>query len=65
MTDNDLMPFGTHKDKPMIKVPASYLMWFWEYGNGWSNVRAYIRDNLEILQKEVEQNNKFKKNETY
>ena len=52
MTDTDLMPFGKYKGKKMIDVPATYLIWFWEYGNGWPDVRAYIKDNLCIIRQQ-------------
>jgi hypothetical protein len=30
LTDQSPMPFGTHKDKPMEKVPADYLLWLYD-----------------------------------
>ena len=30
MTDESLMPYGVHKGKKMIAVPAHYLIWLLE-----------------------------------
>lgn len=30
MSDQDLMPFGKHKDKNMENVPADYLLWLYD-----------------------------------
>ena len=66
INDDSLMPFGKYRNVKMANVPASYLIWLYNTGgNTYSDVRAYIKNNLEILQKEVEQINKYKKNETY
>ena len=66
INDNSLMPFGKYRNVKMANVPASYLIWLYNTGgNTYSDVRAYIKNNLEVLQKEIEQNNKSKRNETY
>lgn len=52
MTDQDLMPFGQHKDEPMEKVPASYLLWLREEKCSHKGVMSYIEENLAALAKE-------------
>ena len=57
LTDNDLMPFGEHKDKKMIDVPASYL----DYIDGqpwiekWPQVRDYIKENRSVINQELKE----------
>lgn len=48
------MPYGKHKGISMIGVPASYLMWLLDNNKCSSEVEAYIKDNLDVLKKEVE-----------
>jgi uncharacterized protein (DUF3820 family) len=55
LTDNDVMTFGTHKDKRLENVPASYLLWLWD--EGWhartnEPLGAYLKDSLTALLKE-------------
>lgn len=55
LTDSDLMPFGTHKGKPLEKVPAGYLLWLWD--DGWharshEPLGLYIADALGALLQE-------------
>lgn len=53
LTDSDLMPYGKHKGKKMIDVPADYLIWCHDNDKCSPTVRAYIEDNLEVLNKEA------------
>lgn len=48
--DQSLMPFGKHKRKKMEDVPASYLLYLWNDGVQHPDVRAYIEENLSVLQ---------------
>lgn len=54
-TDSTLMPFGKHKGKRLIDVPAHYLIWLLEFNEPLRNqqLKEYIEDNLEALKKEV------------
>lgn len=62
LTDTSLMPFGKHRGKPMIDVPADYLIYVYESYpleiRGGAEVRDYISDNLEVLRHEVNERNK-------
>jgi uncharacterized protein (DUF3820 family) len=53
------MPFGKHKDKRMIDVPAFYLLYI--YDNNMvsdERVRRYIIENLDALKKETGRGNR-------
>jgi hypothetical protein len=58
LTDQDPMPFGKHKGKPMSDVPAQYLWWLWTEGakknikEGVDPVADYIRANIVALKTE-------------
>ena len=63
ITDETLMPFGKHKGKPMIEVPASYLDWLRD--EEWLEERhpgiaEYIKDNedridIELMEEDGDQ----------
>lgn len=59
MTDQDIMPFGTHRGKKMENVPAYYLVWLKETAEKTGNqishegVRKYIEDNWSVLKSEM------------
>lgn len=46
------MPFGKYQGKPMIDVPAAYLLWLYNKGCDNRPVSKYIQDNLDALNKE-------------
>lgn len=47
------MPFGKYVGKPMINVPAKYLLWLFDNGCSHDGVRKYITANLDVLRKEA------------
>lgn len=58
LTDYSPMPWGAHKNTPMINVPAAYLLYCRK--NFYNNqlqpqhpVSVYIEDNLDVLQSEI------------
>lgn len=53
ITDNTPMPFGMHIGKPMVDIPAKYLLWLYYEGCSHDGVRKYILNNLDILNREV------------
>lgn len=53
VTDNTPMPFGKHKGKAMVNIPAKYLLWLYGQGCDHAGVKRYILDNLEGLKKEA------------
>lgn len=52
-TDSTPMPFGKYMGKPMINVPAVYLLFLYNDGCTHAGVRQYINDNLDALKKEA------------
>lgn len=53
LTDNSPMPYGKHKGKQMINVPADYLLWLYDNGKCSGEVKAYVIDNHEVLTVQV------------
>ncbi|RMZ60042.1 hypothetical protein D1632_10650 [Chryseobacterium nematophagum] len=58
MEDTDIMPYGLHKGKQMQDVPAEYLLWLYEEEKCTGPVKEYIKDNLQVLEIEIERNEK-------
>lgn len=56
MEDTDLMPFGKFKGNQMIDVPAWHLLWLLQNGCSNPNVKAYIIENKDVLEKEQKEN---------
>ena len=68
VTDETKLWYGKHKGKTMIDVPASYLVWCYDNNKCTANVRRYVEENREVLDKqdleekaEREENRKFLK----
>lgn len=58
LTDDCIMPFGTHKGKTMEKVPAQWLLWLYDNQNENQSVDslrviAYVEENMDVLLKQV------------
>jgi len=53
LTDSSLMPFGVHKDKQLVDVPAQYLLWLLNTGLKDGNLKDYILDVKSALEQEV------------
>ena len=53
LTDKDLMPWGKHKGTSMANVPADYLLWLYENDKCSGDVKAYIIDNLDVINSEI------------
>lgn len=51
--DNSLMSFGRHKGEKLANVPAEYLLAFYERNKRGKKLRAYILENMEVLEQEV------------
>lgn len=61
MDDNSKMPFGTHKGKALIDVPASYLIYCLENMELYGELKEYIEDNIDILREEAEKEKQKKR----
>jgi hypothetical protein len=52
--DNDLMPFGKHKGKALVNIPAYYLIYIYENNMVYDErVKKYIINNLDVLKKQA------------
>jgi uncharacterized protein (DUF3820 family) len=60
MNDESIMPFGKYKGEKMANVPPDYLLWIYDNGKCYGEVRKYIADNLDVLKSEIEYKNKQK-----
>lgn len=58
LTDDSPMPWGVYKDVPMANVPAKYLLAMYEKKKVCAKVKAYVVENLEVLQTELKTNKK-------
>lgn len=58
MKDDSLMPFGKYKGEKMANIPADYLLWLYENGKCYGEVKEYIKDNWEVLQTEIKRSQK-------
>lgn len=57
MNDHSIMPFGKHKGKSLINVPADYLLWFidQDWSDAWPELVKYIKDNMPAILSEVKE----------
>lgn len=58
MTDESIMPFGKFKGMKMANIDASYLIWLFENGKCYGEVKAYITQNISVLKEEVKRQKK-------
>lgn len=52
------MALCKYKDWKMADVPAQYLLWLHENGIGGESVKEYIRENMDVLIRQVKQRSK-------
>lgn len=48
-TDNTIMPFGEHKGKALVNVPANYLVWLYNSNLTDGPLKDYIKENMDQL----------------
>lgn len=53
LSDESSMPFGKHRGKRMIDVPAQYLLWLNDDGLKDGPLKNYIERNLDALKQEA------------
>lgn len=58
LNDNSPMPWGKYKGEKMANVPADYLMWLHDNNKCSGAVRAYIEDNLDVIEIEIKRKKK-------
>jgi len=61
MTDESIMPFGKYKGEKLANVPPEYLLWLYDEGKCYGELRTYIADNMDSIKAEIEYKNKQKK----
>jgi|WetSurMetagenome_2_1015567.scaffolds.fasta_scaffold03883_17 uncharacterized protein (DUF3820 family) len=61
MNDNDKMPFGKYKGEMMANIPAEYLIWLYENGKCYGDVKKYLDENIDTLVAEVAMDKKMRK----
>lgn len=55
MNDKSIITFGLHKGKDLQDVPAKYLLWLETQSWVDLKLKAYIIDNRQVLEKEIEE----------
>ena len=53
MDDESIMPWGKHQGLKMANVPSSYLRYIFDKGWCGGAVKAYIRKNLDAIDKDI------------
>ena len=57
LSDESKMPYGTYKGTKMANVPAHVLIWQYENNKCSPDVREYVKENLDVLKKEIKKKN--------
>ncbi len=60
LTDKSLIYFGKYKGTALANIPADYLLYLYDNCKTDANLRAYIKDNLDVLNNEIRHNNEDK-----
>jgi len=60
LTDDSLMPTGKYKGDKMETVQAWYLLWLYDQNMCPQNVKDYIDDNRQVLEKQNDDESKYK-----
>jgi hypothetical protein len=58
LTDNDIMPFGKHKGKPLKEVPNGWWETMYRAGKLANDYKTYAEETVPILRWEKERQNK-------
>ena len=53
MNDQSKMPYGKYQGEQMEDVPAEYLLWLYENDKCSGEVKAYVRDNIDIIKMQI------------
>lgn len=52
------MPFGKYKGEKMIDVPADYLLWLYVNNKAKGELKAYIEDNIDVINDQIKRSQK-------
>ena len=58
MTDESIMPFGKYKGEQLQDVPETYLIWLYENGVCFGELKRYIEENMSDMKKIIERDKK-------
>jgi uncharacterized protein (DUF3820 family) len=58
MTDESIMPFGKYKGEKLANVPDEYLLWLYENGKCFGELKLYIKENLDVISVEIKRKEK-------
>ena len=53
LQDTDKITFGKYLGKRLIDIPAEYFLWLYNEGCSHAGVRAYINENLQVLNQQA------------
>lgn len=53
LTDDCPMPYGKYEGDDMEDVPAQYLLWLYHNDKCSKDVKEYIEENMDALEKEI------------
>jgi uncharacterized protein (DUF3820 family) len=53
MDDLSKMKFGKYAGEKMANIPPDYLLWLYENGNIYGELKDYIKDNLDVIKAEI------------
>ena len=56
LNDRSFMTSGKYTGIRMANVPAEYLIWVYENKKCRADVAEYVKDNLDVLRKQAEEN---------
>ena len=61
LNDSSKMPFGKYTGIRLVDIPSNYLIWIYENKKCNAEIAEYIKENLDVLKKEVvEKQNNYK-----
>jgi uncharacterized protein (DUF3820 family) len=53
MDDNSIIDFGKYKGQKLCNIPANYLIWLYEENKCFGGLKAYIKNNIDVLKSEI------------
>lgn len=59
MDDNSIMPFGRYQGAKLIDVPAQYLKYLHNNEICKGSLKAYIEDNMQVIDQDIQKFSKY------
>jgi uncharacterized protein (DUF3820 family) len=60
MNDESIISFGKYKGEKLANIPPDYLIWLFDNGKCFGDLKKYIAENMDVLRSEIEYKNKSK-----